>query len=106
MPNTYDASKDGFSSNAPSASAPARRCVAVTPSDSVNLPAYAKALRIYVPTSIAEATVKITPLDAPDDSSDAVTLKFPSGLTIEPLGVRRVWAAGTTAGIEIHAYLG
>lgn len=106
MPNTYDPAKDGFSTNAPSSSTPARQSVAVTPNDAQNLPAYAKALRVYVPASIAEASLNITPLNAADDSSDAVTLKFPSGVWVEPQGARRVWATGTTAGIEIHAYIG
>jgi hypothetical protein len=42
----------------------------------------------------------------PKRGSDAapVTFKFPPGVFQLPLSVRRVWATGTTAGIEIHAY--
>ncbi len=102
----YDQASDRFHGSSASPSAPARACVAVTPSDASNLAAYAKALRIFVPDDISGgvATVVVTPLLAANDV-DTVTLQVPPGVSIEPLAVRRVWATGTSAGIDIHAYL-
>ena len=101
----YDHASDRFHGSSASPSAPARACVAVTPSDDDNLAIYAKALRIYVPADISGgvATVVVTPLLAATDA-DTVTLSVPPGVAIEPLAARRVWATGTSAGIEIHAY--
>jgi hypothetical protein len=101
----YDKTKDSFASSSASFSAPARQCVLVTPSDSQDLAVYAKALRIYVPTSVAGgvATVKVTPLQAANDA-DTVTLRVPPGISVEPLAVRQVWSTGTSAGIDIHAF--
>jgi hypothetical protein len=101
----YDASADPYHSSSNSASAPARAIAAVTPSDAANLATYAKALRIYVPASVAGGvgTVRVTPLRAASDA-DTVTLSVLPGVSVEPLAVRRVWATGTSAGVEIHAY--
>jgi hypothetical protein len=101
----YDPTKDAFHDQTAAISAPAQLCVAVTPSDSAALAAYAKALRVYVPSAVAGgvATVRVTPLRTINDT-DTVTLSFVPGTTIEPLAVRQVWSTGTTGGIEIHAY--
>jgi flagellar biosynthesis protein FliQ len=101
----YDRTKDNYRDQSASFAAQARLCVAVTPSDAAALAAYAKALRIYVPSSVpgGVATVRVTPIQAVNDS-DTVTLSFVPGVTIEPLAVRQVWATGTTAGVELHAY--
>lgn len=101
----YDPTKDAFRDQSAAVAAPARLCVAVTPSDAAALAAYAKALRVYVPSGVAGgvATVRVTPVRAVNDT-DTVTLSFVPGTTIEPLAVRQVWATGTTGGIEIHAY--
>lgn len=101
----YDQASDRFHGSSASSSAPARACVAVTPSDAANLAVYAKSLRIYVPANISGgvATVVVTPLLAASDG-DTVTLSVPPGIAIEPLAVRRVWATGTSAEIAIHAY--
>jgi len=101
----YDKTKDAFSTSSASFSAQARLAAAVTPSDSQELAVYAKALRVYVPSSVGGgvATVRVTPVAAANDG-DTVTLFFVPGVTIEPLAVRQVWATGTTAGLDIHAY--
>ncbi|NWG26794.1 MAG: hypothetical protein HXY30_20640 [Pseudorhodoplanes sp.] len=100
----YDPTRDAFASVNASFSAQARLAELVTPSDAADLVRYAKALRIYVPASVAGGVgaVRVTPLNAAD--GDSVTLKVPPGVTIEPLAVRRVWSTGTSAGIEVHAY--
>lgn len=100
----YDALADSFAGNAASALSPARKMALVTPNDSVDLALYAKALRVYVPSTITEASVVVIPHDNADAA--AVTLKFGPGVWVEPSMVRRVKATGTTAGIEIHAYQG
>jgi len=101
----YDKTRDNYRDQSASFAAQGKLCVAVTPSDAAALTVYAKALRVYVPASVAGgvATVRVTPLAAVNDS-DTVTLSFVPGIAIEPLAVRQVWATGTTAGIEIHAY--
>ena len=105
MPRTFDPTLDPTRQSVRDADDPGILAALVTPSDAANLPAYAKSLRVYVPATISEATVRVTPLNAADDA-DTLTLKFSSGLVYEPLAVRKVWATGTTAGIEIHAYTG
>lgn len=103
MPNTYNAALDTFSGYARSPDSVALDAAAVAPSDAANLASYAKALRVYVPATMASATLRVTPVHAADDAN-TVTLSFISGVHYEPLAVRRVWATGTSAGIEIHAY--
>ncbi len=101
----YDASSDPYHTSSGSFSSPARQIALVTPSDSVDLPIYAKALRVYVPASVSGGvgSVTVTPLRAADDE-DTVTLSLPPGVAIEPLAVRRVWSTGTSSGVVIHAY--
>lgn len=71
------------------ASGPATSAFAITPSDSADLPEIA---RLYVGTS---GNVQVTLSGMPDGTS--VTLPgVPAGFA--PLLVKRVWAAGTTAG--------
>ncbi len=102
----YDKTRDYYRSHAGSFIAQGRLCVAVTPSDAAALTTYAKALRVYVPSSVAGgvATVRVTPIEAISDS-DTVTLSYVPGVAIEPLAVRQVWATGTTAGVEVHAFV-
>jgi hypothetical protein len=101
----YDPTKESHRTASASFTAQARLAVAVTPSDASALSSYAKALRVYVPASVAGgvATVRVTPIQAANDT-DTVTLSFVPGVSIEPMAVRQVWATGTTAGVEIHAY--
>jgi hypothetical protein len=101
---SYDPSKDPFHDTSSSPDSPAVDCVAVTPSDTADIEPYPKALRVYVPADIEDgvAAVKVTPKRGSDASP--VTLRFPPGAHQVPLGVRRVWETGTSAGVEIHAY--
>jgi hypothetical protein len=101
---SYDPSKDPFHDTSASPVTPATLCMAVTPSDSTDIEPYPKALRIYVPADVdgGVGSVKVTPKRAADDAP--VTLKYPPGVYQLPLSVRRVWATGTSAGVEVHAF--
>jgi hypothetical protein len=103
MASTYNQQNDPQALVARGPGDPASDAVRITPADGANLALYCKALRIYVPGTISEASVKLTPAGAKDDA-DTVTLKYVPGVTYEPLSVRKVFATGTTAGIEIHGY--
>ena len=102
MPNSYDPTTDPLNGVAGGATIVAKNVAAVTPSDTLDLATYARAVRVYVPATLTEASVRVTPLLASDDAATA-TLKFSPGAWIEPIAIRRVWATGTTAGVEIHA---
>lgn len=104
MPNSYDPVRNPSASYARGAGDPASSAIDIAPSDANNLASYVKALRVYVPASIGEASVRVTPTLAEDDAS-YVTLRFPAGVSYEPLSVRRVWATGTTPEAELHGYL-
>lgn len=104
MPNSYDASRNPSAAYARNDSDPAGLIVALTPNDTADLAVYVKALRIYVPQSVAEVSLRVTPTLA-DDDANTVTLHFPAGLAYEPLSVRRVWATGTSPEVEIHGYM-
>ncbi len=103
MPDSYLPQNDPNASRSRSAAEPAGDAVLIIPNNAIDLPAYAKAMRVHVPATLSEASLRVTPTLAKDDSLH-VTLRFPSGLFYEPLSVRKVWATGTTAGIEIHGY--
>jgi hypothetical protein len=102
MSEPYLASRDAFADLARDASSPATQCAPITPSDTTNLTHYAKALRVFVPGALAQATVRVTPLHATSDT--AVTLTYAAGVTIEPLAVRKVWSTGTSEGVILHSY--
>lgn len=91
-------------------STPGRNITLITPDDANDLATYPKALRVYVPAAISEATLRVTPARAAAeanaaDQTPSVLLKFPSGVTVEPLQVRKVWAADLTAGgVVVHGY--
>jgi hypothetical protein len=102
---TYSASRDPYIGRPRGFVAQARAAVAITPSDADQLVSYAKALRVYVPTSASTATVRVTPLFSATDT-DTVTLTFGPGVYYEPLAVRKVWSTGTTSSVLIHALLG
>lgn len=99
----YDASRDPARTLTPSASSPARLMRRLTPSDTLDLTVYAKSLWAYVPATLTEATVRLTPTGAAADG-ETVDVLMAAGLQpLPPLQVRRVWATGTTAGIAIYA---
>lgn len=103
MPSSYNTSRDPYASISRSPSEPSPLAQAVTPNDGADLAVYCKAFRVFVPLSVPVASVRVTPLLANDDL-DTLTLSFPQGLSCEPLAIRKVWATGTTAGVEIHGY--
>lgn len=100
----YAAGTDPYANYPKTPLTPARQLVAVALDDSNDLVVYAKALRVYVPSTIPEALVVLLPLDAADASP--ITLKFTPGVWVEPIMIRRVLATGTTAGLGLHAYQG
>jgi len=99
---SYDREKDPFADRARSMAAPASGARLLTPSDTQELDLYSKALRVYVPLSLGEATIRVTPLLAADEA--AVTLTFLTGVFTEPLVIRKLWATGTTPGVVVHGY--
>lgn len=99
---SYDREKDPFADRARSMAAPASAARLLTPSDTQELDFYPKALRVYLPLSLGEATIRVTPLLAADDA--AVTLTFLTGVFTEPLAIRRLWSTGTTPGVVVHGY--
>lgn len=80
-------SADAYLNQAPSAGAPARRAVTVTPNDTTDLTTYAKALYLG---SGGDLVV------IPTGGTTAVTLKAHAP-GYAPIQVRRVLATGTTA---------
>ncbi|MFG1191111.1 spike base protein, RCAP_Rcc01079 family [Xanthobacter flavus] len=100
----YDPARDPMRGLAASLSSPTRLMSRVTPSDSDELSSYAKALWVFVPEEISGgvATVRITPVGA--DDAIRIDLRALPGLQpLPPCQVRRVWATGTSAGIDIYA---
>lgn len=87
----YDMNKDqAVSSDSAQLSAPAAIAVAVTTSDTVDLPAYAKSLYVGVTGDVA-----VVPLYAQTDAG--VVFKGALAGTVLPVRCRRVLATGTTA---------
>ena len=79
---------------------PATRAVRLTAamlSDTADLAAYAKALRVWN-GSAGTVTLLITPLTGVSDlAADAVPITIPAGAaTLEPISVRRIWSTGST----------
>ncbi len=98
----YEQARDPFGNTARSMAAPASTALLLSPSDAAELGSYPKALRIYVPLSLGEAAVRVTPVLASDDGP--VTLTFLAGVFTEPLAIRKLWSTGTTAGVVVHGY--
>jgi hypothetical protein len=97
----YDASKDShpFGNERVTREQQAKK-IAVVTADAGDLPAYAKALRVFVPSGTANPTVTVL-LVGMADGDTPVELDFPEGLTYEPLLVRRVTAIAS--GVVVHA---
>ncbi|MEP9352034.1 hypothetical protein ABLE93_00395 [Xanthobacter sp. KR7-65] len=100
----YDPARDPLNGLAASLSSPARRLAPVTPSDTLDLDPYAKALWVFVPEDVAGgyATIRITTAGTPDEASVDVRA-LPGLQPLPPCQVRRVWASGTSAGLSIYA---
>ena len=101
----YDPLRDPLKGLASSLSSPARQLRLVTPSDTLDLDPYAKALWVHVAQSVpgGVASIRVTPVGAADGES--VTLTVPPGLLpLPPCQIRRVWATGTSAsGLAVYA---
>ncbi len=88
--------RDGLLNHGRDAGGPARRAAAITPSDTVDLTAYAKALYVG-----GAGNVRVLTVGAED--WDAVTFaNHPVGWL--PVQVRRVLATGTTATQIVAAF--
>ena len=88
--------RDGLLNPGCDASGPARRAVGVTPSDTVDLSAYAKALYVGAAGNVRVLTVG-------GEDTEAVTFaNHPVGWL--PVQVRRVLATGTTATQIVAAF--
>ena len=88
--------RDGLLNHGRDAGGPARRAAAVTPSDTVDLTAYAKALYVG-----GAGNVRVLTVGAED--GDVVTFaNHPVGWL--PMQVRRVLATGTTATQIVAAF--
>ena len=88
--------RDGLLTHGRDASGPARRAQAVTPSDTVDLGSYAKALYVGAAGNVRVLTVG-------GEDADAVTFaNHPVGWL--PVQVRRVLATGTTATQIVAAF--
>ena len=88
--------RDGLLNHGRDASGPARRAAMVTPSDTVDLTAYAKALYVGAAGNVRVLTVG-------GEDGDAVTFaNHPVGWL--PVQVRRVMATGTTATQIVAAF--
>ena len=88
--------RDGLLNHGRDAGGPARRAAAVTPSDTVDLTAYAKALYVGAAGNVRVLTVG-------GEDADATTFaNHPVGWL--PVQVRRVLATGTTATQIVAAF--
>lgn len=90
MAKTYDPAKDPYAQRSIPVNSYARNAFQVTPSDTNNLPTYAKAL--YIGT---EGNIAVVPVNAADDT-DVVTFVVGTGVIL-PIQVRRVMDTGTDA---------
>lgn len=90
MSTTYDANRDGQRLAATSALSGCRSGFVVTPSDTVDLLHYAKAIRVG-----ADGDVCFIPVNDADGATLTVTLK--AGDVFDMFQIRRVLATGTTA---------
>lgn len=100
----YDPARDPLKGLAASLSSPTRQLRRLTPSDTADLDAYAKALWVFVPEDVAGgvATIRVTPVAG--DDAETVDLRALPGLQpLPPCQVRRVWATGTSTGLSIYA---
>ncbi len=90
MALTYDPAQDPYAQRSTEVDSQARAAVAVTPSNTVDLSPYAKALYIGV-----AGDVTVLPVNATDDANTVTFANHPVGYM--PVQVRRVLATGTTA---------
>lgn len=88
---------DQYSSVPSTRSSPAKSAFSITASNDA-LEIYAKALRVFVPSSVSDAEVVIE-----DSLGTVLTFNYPSGsLTIEPMAVAKV--TSITTNVVVHGY--
>jgi hypothetical protein len=104
----YTAASDNFAHVTPDRSGPAVDAILLTPalvSDTTDLPTYAKALRIYVPSGGSPVTLTVTPLAAGSDTISMPITVPAGGVFYEAISVRRIWSTGSVnlfaAGVQI-----
>ncbi|MGA0561217.1 hypothetical protein ACO2RV_02125 [Ancylobacter sp. VNQ12] len=96
----YDSAKDPWRGSAISPTGLGRSGAVVSPHDGDDLPRYAR-IRVFAPATLASAQIRILPVG--NDDAAPLVLALPVGVpvVIEYM-VRRVFATGTTAGLDIH----
>jgi hypothetical protein len=94
----YTPASDNFTHVSPDRSGPAVDAILLTSamvSDATDLTIYAKALRIYVPSTASAVTLAVTPLAAANDTIVVPITVPPGGAYYEAISIRRIWATGS-----------
>lgn len=97
MATTYDSTKDPLRGSTAGPSQPnlfGGNSAAVTPSDTVDLTTYPKAIVVTVAGNLV-----VLPMKATDDGAHLITFTAAAVGFIPPFRVRRVMATGTTASV-------
>jgi hypothetical protein len=94
----YTAASDNFANVTPDRSGPSVDAILLTSamvSDTADLATYAKALRIYVPSTASAVTLMVTPLAATNDTIAVPLTVPPGGAYYEAMSIRRIWSTGS-----------
>ena len=94
----YTPASDNFANVSPDRSGPAVDAIQLTSamvSDTTDLATYAKALRIYVPSTGSAVTLMVTSLAAATDATTVPITVPPGGAYYEAISVRRIWSTGS-----------
>jgi hypothetical protein len=94
MSTTYNSALDAYRSYVSGTEMIGRNSVAVTPSDTVDLASYPKAVVVTVAGNLV-----VLPLMAADDGSHTITFTAAVVGFVVPFRVRRVLSTGTTASL-------
>ncbi len=62
-------------------------------SDAADLAVAADGLRVYVPPTGPDVSLRLTPVAAADDA-DFITITVGPGVTYEPIAISRIWSTG------------
>jgi hypothetical protein len=95
----YTPASDNFTHVSPDRSGPSVDVIQLTSamvSDTTDLATYAKALRVYVPSTGAAVTLSVTPLAAATDTVTVPITVPPGGVYYEAISVRRIWSTGSS----------
>jgi len=96
----YDAAKDPWRGSAISPAGLGRSGAVVAPHDGDDLPRYAR-IRVFAPATLASAQIRVLPVGNADAAPLVLALPVGVPVVLEYM-VRRVFATGTTAGLDIH----